>query len=115
VNTSKVFDNEDFGYRRLTIERPLRLRFQITLERKERFLDACPDLLDDLQAIDKATIGREASPRLECHLEASPGPVLKERDSKWRAPQAKAFRDAFTEVDPKAEAVIVKKVRWQAH
>jgi type I restriction enzyme M protein len=40
-DTSKVFDNADFGYRRLTIERPLRLAFQITLERKERFLDAC--------------------------------------------------------------------------
>ncbi|UUZ66928.1 hypothetical protein LP416_17975 [Polaromonas sp. P2-4] len=58
--TSKVFDNADFGYNRLTIERPLRLAFQITLERKERFLDASPDLLDDLQTIDKA-IGREPS------------------------------------------------------
>lgn len=26
----KVFDNEDFGFRRITVERPLRLRFQIT-------------------------------------------------------------------------------------
>jgi type I restriction enzyme M protein len=35
--------------------------------------------------------------------------ILKERDSKWRAPQVKAFREAFTEIDPKAEAVIAKK------
>ena len=29
---SKIFDNEDFGYRKITIERPLRLRFQATPE-----------------------------------------------------------------------------------
>ena len=30
---SKVFDNEDFGYRQITVERPLRLAFQVTPER----------------------------------------------------------------------------------
>ncbi|EST51923.1 DNA methyltransferase [Brevibacillus panacihumi W25] len=29
----KLFDNEDFGYRKITIERPLRLNFQISEER----------------------------------------------------------------------------------
>ncbi|AKU91183.1 type I restriction-modification system subunit M [Vulgatibacter incomptus] len=33
---SKIFDNEDFGYRRITIERPLRLSFQASPERLER-------------------------------------------------------------------------------
>ncbi len=32
---SKVFDNEDFGYSRITVERPLRLNFAITPERIE--------------------------------------------------------------------------------
>ena len=32
---SKVFDNEAFGYRRITVERPLRLNFAITPERIE--------------------------------------------------------------------------------
>lgn len=106
--TSKVFDNADFGYRRLTIERLLRLAFQINLERKERFLDACPELLDDLQAIDKA-IGREASRNWNAIWKQAHA-MLKERDSKWRAPQVKAFREAFTEINPQAEAVIAKKV-----
>ena len=57
-DTSKVFDNADFGYTRVTVERPLRLRYQMTVEDKARFLDACPHLLDDVQAIDKA-LGRE--------------------------------------------------------
>ena len=30
---SKVFDNEDFGYYKITVERPLRLNFQATAER----------------------------------------------------------------------------------
>ena len=30
---TKIFDNEDFGYNRITIERPLRLNFQISQER----------------------------------------------------------------------------------
>lgn len=33
---SKIFDNEDFGFRRITVERPLRLDFQVSAERLER-------------------------------------------------------------------------------
>jgi type I restriction enzyme M protein len=33
---SKVFDNDDFGYRRIVVERPLRLNFLASLERVER-------------------------------------------------------------------------------
>ena len=35
TETSKVFDNEDFGYWRITVERPLRLNFAVTPERIE--------------------------------------------------------------------------------
>ena len=56
--TSKIFDNEDFGYTRVTVERPLRLRYRMTIDDKARFLDACPYLLDDVQAIDRE-LGRE--------------------------------------------------------
>jgi type I restriction enzyme M protein len=34
---SKVFDNEDFGYHQVTVERPQRLAFQVTPERIETF------------------------------------------------------------------------------
>ena len=36
---SKVFDNEDFGYRKVTVERPLRLNFAATEERIARLED----------------------------------------------------------------------------
>jgi type I restriction enzyme M protein len=34
--TSKIFDNDDFGFRRITVERPLRLNFQASPERIDR-------------------------------------------------------------------------------
>jgi type I restriction enzyme M protein len=34
--TSKIFDNDDFGFRRITVERPLRLNFQASPERLDR-------------------------------------------------------------------------------
>jgi type I restriction enzyme M protein len=33
---SKIFDNIDFGYRRITVERPLRLAFEVTAARLEK-------------------------------------------------------------------------------
>jgi type I restriction enzyme M protein len=36
---SKIFDNEDFGYHKITIERPLRLNFQVSAERLTRLDD----------------------------------------------------------------------------
>ena len=37
---AKVFDTIDFGYRKITVERPLRLNFQTSAERVERVKDA---------------------------------------------------------------------------
>lgn len=39
VVVSKIFDNEDFGYQKITVERPLRLNFQATPERIERIVN----------------------------------------------------------------------------
>jgi len=33
IIVSKIFDNDDFGYWRITVERPLRLNFQVSDER----------------------------------------------------------------------------------
>jgi len=45
VIVSKIFDNEDFGYNKITVERPLRLNFQASAERIA--------LLDDSKAFQK--------------------------------------------------------------
>ena len=101
--TSKVFDNADFGYTRVTVERPLRLRYQMTLDDKARFLDACPHLLDDVQAIDKA-LGRE--PQHDWNAVWSRiEDVLHSRKSRLKATERNLFRSVFTQKDPEAEPV----------
>lgn len=109
--TSKLFDNSDFGYRRITVERPLRLRFQITDEAKESFLNACPELLDAVEAIEEE-LGTE--PYLnwnETWMDLQR--VVKDCETGWASgakgtKQKKLLRDCFTETDPEAERVIAK-------
>ena len=101
--SSKLFDNADFGYTRVTVERPLRLRYQMTIEEKSRFLDACPHLLDDIQAIDKE-LGR--NPQRDWNvLWARIEDLLRARKSRWKATEQKLFRSVFTHKDPEAEPV----------
>ena len=100
---SNVFDNADFGYTRVTVERPLRLRYQMTIEDKARFLDACPHLLDDVQAIDKE-LGRKQSCDWNATWESIAG-LLDRRQSRWRKVEQNLFRDVFTERDAECEPV----------
>ncbi|GFE93826.1 type I restriction-modification system subunit M [Acetobacter persici] len=113
--TSRVFDNTDFGYRRITVLRPLRLRFQITDEARERFLNTCPELFDALQAV-QDELGIE--PLLDWNqIWATVQQVFKTlsddmegwaKGAKGTA-QKKIFRDCFTVVDAEAAPVIAKQ------
>jgi len=109
--TSKSFDNADFGYTRVTVERPLRLKYQMTTDRKSRFLDAVPHLLDDVQEIDKALGGEPYLNWNEAWEKIAA--VLDVRKSKWKAPEQKLFRDVFTEKDPQAEPVAAKEKGYE--
>ena len=100
---SKIFDNADFGYTRIAVERPLRLRYRMTVDDKARFLDACPDLLDDVQAIDK-TVGRKPERDWNA-VRKRIDKLLRARDSRWTQKELKIFRDVFTQKDPEAEPV----------
>jgi type I restriction enzyme M protein len=51
---SKIFDNEDFGYHKITVERPLRLNFQASAERIAR--------LDDESGFKNLATSQERSP-----------------------------------------------------
>ena len=98
---SKIFENADFGFTRVTVERPLRLRYQMTTTDKARFLDACPHLLDDVQAIDEA-LGREPIQdwnAVWAHIED----VLRENGSRWKAAERNLFRSVFTQKSLDAE------------
>ena len=101
---SKIFDNADFGHTRVTIERPLRLRYRMTVEDKARFLDACPHLLEDVQVID-GTLGRE--PASDWNVVWNDvKKILRRNGSRWKAPEKKLFRDVFTVTDPEAAPIL---------
>jgi type I restriction enzyme M protein len=75
----------------------------MTVEDKSRFLDACPHLFDDVQAIDQ-TFGRE--PQRDWNaVWACIEEVLHERKSRWKTTEQKLFRSVFTQKDPEGEAV----------
>ncbi len=92
---SKIFANENFGYSRVPIERPLRLVYQMNVDRKSRFLDAVPHLLDDVQAIDRK-LGRESWTDWN-EFDQLMNDLLGQRGSKWKKPERKLFRDVFTD------------------
>ena len=99
----KSFRNIDFGYTRVTVERPLRLRYRMTFEGQDRFLDVWPDLLDDVQAIDRA-LGREPLDDWNIVWQRIDA-VLRDLRSRWKKPQHKLFREAFTAKTPQAAPV----------
>jgi type I restriction enzyme M protein len=98
---SKIFDNAEFGYTRVTVERPLRLRYQMTEDNKAGFIEACPELREDVDAIDRL-LGRE--PRGDwTKVWDCIDRLLRERKSRWKASDQKLFRTSFTRKDAEAE------------
>lgn len=100
---SRILDGVNFGYTRIVIERPLRLCYRMTPESKSRFLDACPHLLDDVQAIDHELGRKERSDWDEVRGEIAD--LLQRRGSHWQVKEHRLFRWVFTKTDPKAEPV----------
>ena len=103
---SKIFKNEDFGFTRVTVERPLRLRYQMTADRKKAFLDKHPDLADDVRAIRRALGSR---PALDWNAVWDRiADLLHKREAAWTKAQRAAFRATFTERDTEAEPVVAR-------
>ncbi|MFF2407638.1 N-6 DNA methylase [Streptomyces sp. NPDC058092] len=111
----KVFDNSAFGYQRITVERPLKLRFELTDETlasllaskpvqkwaEERFLPREPELAAKAKARRKLTDEEEAPFRELAAVEAKPladalSPLL---GSKWatKSESQVAVRNAMAE------------------
>jgi len=56
---SKAIESHHFGYRRMKIERPVRLTYQMSLDRKTCFLDAFPRLLDEDARLGYILVGKD--------------------------------------------------------
>ncbi|MDR9423837.1 MAG: class I SAM-dependent DNA methyltransferase [Marinobacter sp.] len=111
---SKIFPAEAFGYRRITVERPLQLNFQTSEERVERILDEkaiqkmTPEEPEKIQAAcraidsDKVYLNRT---EFQKALKAQ----LTDHQVYLSAPQTKAVLNALSERDPQADICTDKK------
>ncbi|MET8288384.1 class I SAM-dependent DNA methyltransferase [Streptomyces sp. NPDC005132] len=108
----KLFANEDFGYQRITVERPLKLRFEVTeetlaalaeakqvakLERSEEFVAAVRTLLDSSWTTKSEAFIALKDAVVAAGLTWPPG-----------APFAKAVRETIGVRDPEGEVQKVK-------
>ncbi|RUO18918.1 type I restriction-modification system subunit M [Aliidiomarina haloalkalitolerans] len=107
-DNSKVFTNETFGYRRITIERPLRLNFQTSSERLERLLDE--KALQKLSESDIKKLHRALANIDPEHLfinreqfTDAMNKTLKQVELKLTAAQQKAVLNALSERDNSAD------------
>jgi type I restriction enzyme M protein len=105
---SKIFPIDAFGYRRITVERPLQLNFQTSAERIEKVLDekaiqkldspVRQRLIDALQAMDATAVHRNREQFGKLLKK-----VLSDHEVSLSAPELKALLNALSERDPKAD------------
>lgn len=110
----KIFDTTNFGYRRITIERPLQLNFQASPERIDRLReekqfqklgeDEQDRLLTALNDLDADTLHRNQEA-----FTKELNKTLKTHDIKLSATQRKAVLNALSERDEEADICRDKK------
>ena len=103
----KVFDTTDFGYRKVTVERPLRQNFQVSDERLERLNEKKPLQKlgsEDQQKLVSAllTLGDEVYLDHAVFERALHGALMKAR-LKLKTPEMKAVMEALGERDEQAQ------------
>jgi type I restriction enzyme M protein len=102
----KIFDNEDFGYRRITVERPLKLNFVVSDERIERVktLSAFIGLAESKKKKDtkakeqEEKDGREQQKQILSVMESLKGQPLCKNREKFVSILKRAFKDADVSV-----------------
>lgn len=102
--TSKLFDNEDFGYWKVTVERPLRLQTQATAERIEVLKEMQPKL-KVLADVARELFGDDIYDDYNV-VESSLKAHLKAKKIRTSASDLKKLRDAISERDEVAKPII---------
>lgn len=109
---SKIFDIEDFGYREVRVERPLRLNFCASDERIERLSDYKPFAkLDQNEQTEIIAVIRDIGGELFTNREAftkALNTALKVQRVKIGAPVKKAILTALSERDETADICVDK-------
>jgi type I restriction enzyme M protein len=121
VVVSKIFDNEDFGYWRITVERPLRLNFQVSAERLARletesaFVNLAVSKQRGGAALEEIEAGKALQESIKTALGSLGEQVYRDRETfdkaltkalkgvKIATPVKKAIANALAERDETAE------------
>ncbi|MBF6060455.1 SAM-dependent DNA methyltransferase [Nocardia terpenica] len=109
----KVFNNEDFGYHRITVERPLKLRFELTADGLDKLAGSAPVRK---QYGDSDAFRTLLTPLIGSTWDTKSDAITAMRDAvasageTWPtgAPFVKAFRDAVGFRDPEGGLQLVK-------
>ena len=110
---SKIFPIDAFGYRRITVERPLRLNFQASSERLTKVLEekalqkldsaAQQQLMTALQAMDASQLHRNREQFSKLLKKA-----LTAHSISLSTPELKALMSALSDRDPEADICMTK-------
>ncbi|WP_411091908.1 N-6 DNA methylase [Streptomyces sp. 049-1] len=108
----KVFANEDFGYQRITVERPLKLRFEVTEETVAALAEAKPvaklERSDEFVAAVRTLLGSSWATKSDAFIALKDAVVAAGLTWPSGAPFAKAVREAVGVRDPEGEVQRVK-------
>lgn len=109
----KVFANSDFGYHRITVERPLRLRFELTEDALEKLVAAAPikKAYSDTEIFRKLLqplVGSRWSAKTDAISALKDAVIGAGEPWPTGAPFAKLLRDALGVRDPEGELQLVK-------
>jgi type I restriction enzyme M protein len=110
---SRIYDTAYFGYRKLTVDRPLRLNFQASPERIERLKDesafqrlATSKKKDPKAKAAEEALGRKEQQAILAVLEAIPPTVFKQRATFRRALSAAAKQHGVSPSAPIKKAIL---------
>lgn len=109
----KVCANSDFGYRRITVERPLRLRFELTEEALDKLASAAPirkaySDTDDFRKLLQPLVGSVWQAKTDAIAALKEAVVGVGEPWPTGAPFAKLLRDALGVRDPEGELQLAK-------
>lgn len=108
----KVLANADFGYQRITVERPLKLRFEVTEETLAALAAAKPvqklEWSEEFVAAVRTLLGSSWGTKSEALVALKDAVIEAGRLWPTGAPFAKAVREAIGVRDPEGEIQLVK-------
>ncbi|THA85584.1 class I SAM-dependent DNA methyltransferase [Streptomyces sp. A0592] len=108
----KVFANEDFGYQRITVERPLKLRFEVTEETVSALAEAKPvarlERSEEFVAAVRTLLGSSWTTKSDAFIALKDAVVAAGLTWPSGAPFTKAVRETIGVRDPEGEVQKIK-------